>query len=308
VYDPITDNWTPTATIGAPSPRFWHTAVWTGEQMVVWGGNPLTDTGGRYDPVSDSWTATSSARPPAARYNHTAVWTGSEMIVWGGWAGSFTRSGGRYDPQADRWTPGGVEQAGSPAPRSNHTAVWTGNEMIVWGGVPAIAQGGIYNPATGSWRSMLKEGSPAPRLGHTAVWTGEEMIVWGGNRGGALDDGARFDPATGINGAWSALATDGAPQQRFAHTAVWAGNEMIVWGGFDETSLSSGGRYDPQTDSWLPGGTTAEGAPSSRAGHTAAWSGAGMIVWGGFGAEYLQTGGIFSTAPPAPGSKGLRVR
>ena len=66
-----------------------HTAVWTGSEMIVWGGQfdvrHFLNTGGRYDPGTDSWTATSTANAPdCAEQFHTAVWTGSEMIVWGG--------------------------------------------------------------------------------------------------------------------------------------------------------------------------------------------------------------------------------
>ena len=31
-YDPATDTWTPTSTVGAPSARSYHTAVWTGSR------------------------------------------------------------------------------------------------------------------------------------------------------------------------------------------------------------------------------------------------------------------------------------
>jgi N-acetylneuraminic acid mutarotase len=37
-YDPVANNWTPTLMSGAPSTRFYHTAVWTGSKMIVWGG------------------------------------------------------------------------------------------------------------------------------------------------------------------------------------------------------------------------------------------------------------------------------
>jgi len=37
-YDPGTDTWTPTSGIDAPSARREHTAVWTGDEMIVWGG------------------------------------------------------------------------------------------------------------------------------------------------------------------------------------------------------------------------------------------------------------------------------
>src|SRR5439155_9235995 len=86
------DTWTPTSLTNAPTARSVHTAVWTGSEMIVWGGgNASSDfnTGGRYNPTTDSWTATSTINAPAARDSHTAVWTGSEMIVWGGYNGSF---------------------------------------------------------------------------------------------------------------------------------------------------------------------------------------------------------------------------
>ena len=41
-------------------------------------------------------------------------------------------------------------------------------------------------------------------------------------------------------------------ERLIAHTAVWTGSEMIVWGkGFDGSSaLSDGDLYNPTTDSW----------------------------------------------------------
>ena len=88
-YNPTTDSWTATSTTNAPDGRDFHTAVWTGSEMIVWGGSGDTigvffNTGGRYNPSTDSWTATSTANAPAPRYAHTAVWTGTQMIVWGG--------------------------------------------------------------------------------------------------------------------------------------------------------------------------------------------------------------------------------
>src|SRR5438552_11288183 len=83
-YDAGTDSWTATSTTNVPSGRVGHTAVWTGSEMIVWGGfdnsTPYLNTGGKYTPTTDSWTATSTTNPPAGRYAHTAVWTRSEMI------------------------------------------------------------------------------------------------------------------------------------------------------------------------------------------------------------------------------------
>jgi len=88
IPDPCVPNtWGSITITGAPTARYHHTAVWTGTEMIVWGGvNSIGDvnTGGRYNPSTNSWTATSPTNAPKAREGHTAVWTGSEMIVWGG--------------------------------------------------------------------------------------------------------------------------------------------------------------------------------------------------------------------------------
>ena len=81
-YNPITNSWTATSTTNAPSARSGHTAVWTGSEMIVWGG--YDNTGGRVHPSTDSWTATTNNNAPAGRFGHTAVWTENKMIIWGG--------------------------------------------------------------------------------------------------------------------------------------------------------------------------------------------------------------------------------
>ena len=64
-YNPSTDSWTATSTTNAPAAREAHTAVWTGSEMIVWGGDDngssSVNTGGRYDPSIDGWIATSTS-------------------------------------------------------------------------------------------------------------------------------------------------------------------------------------------------------------------------------------------------------
>ena len=179
------DTWTATSTTNAPDARAGHTAVWTGSEMIVWGGGAsgptYLNTGGRYNPSTDSWTATSITNAPDARAGHMAVWTGSEMIVWGGFNGSSNlNTGGRYNPGTDSWT--ATSTTNAPAGRQDHTAVWTGSEMIVWGGYDGsyLNTGGRYNPSTDSWTATSTTNAPQGRYEHTAIWTGSEMIVWGG--------------------------------------------------------------------------------------------------------------------------------
>jgi N-acetylneuraminic acid mutarotase len=145
-YDPVADAWTLTNVATAPVARAWHTAVWTGVEMIVWGGRnstivPPVQSGGRYAPAGDSWVATTTGGAPSGRFDHTAVWTGVEMIVWGGsGATGHLGDGGAYDPVSDSWR--ALPATFAPTPRSLHTAVWTGTDMIVWGG--AISPADTY--------------------------------------------------------------------------------------------------------------------------------------------------------------------
>jgi N-acetylneuraminic acid mutarotase len=283
------DTWTATSTTNAPTARIQHTAVWTGSEMIVWGGGDFP-TGGRYDPITDTWTATSTINAPSARRRHTAIWTGTEMIVWGGddFSG-YLDTGGRYNPSTDSWTATSITNA--PEVRVEHTAVWTGNEMIVWGGFnPESGEtktGGRYNPSTDSWTPTSTTNTPSGRNLHTAVWTGSDMIVWGGL---ADNSGGRYNPVTD---SWTPTSTTNAPEMRIEHTTVWTGNEMIVWGGFNPsggTYFNTGGKYSPATDSWTP--TSTANAPSARTFHTAVWTGSEMTIWGGG----VDTGGRYDPA------------
>jgi N-acetylneuraminic acid mutarotase len=283
----VADTWTPTFT-DVPDPRHDHVAVWTGTEMIVWGGASSgyeLNTGGRYDPATDTWTATStgSGAPPTL-LGAKAVWTGTEMLVWGGQhtdestgALSWPVAGWRYDPVTDAWS--ATATSGAPLGRMDHVVVWTGSELLVWGGwrpgLPAASGGGRYRPTTDSWSPISHTNAPERFGGHTAVWTGTAMIVWGGDH---LDTGARYDPGTDTWSPTSVSAT--TPSPRMSHTAVWTGTEMIVWGGQspEGPNLKTGARYDPVSDRWTPT-SVGSGAPGPSRVHTAIWTGSRMIVW-----------------------------
>ena len=275
----VDDTWT--ATAGPPDARAGQNAVWTGTEMIVWGGqtvgfNFFFNTGGRYDPSTDSWTVTSTVNAPDARTSHTTVWIGSEMVVWGGIDQNSIElnSGGRYNPSTDSWT--ATSTVNAPDARTSHTAVWIGNEMIVWGGWDGSTffnTGGRYNPNTDSWTATSIANAPDGRTSHTAVWTGTKMIVWGGTGDfGLLNTGGRYNPNTN---SWTATSIANAPEARTWHTAVLTGTEMVVWGGTGApilfNLLNTGGRYNPGTDSWTE--TNTAGAPDARAFHTAVSTG-----------------------------------
>jgi hypothetical protein len=140
--------------------------VWTGSQMIVWGGvNDTTNyaDGGCYKPSANAWTAVPSTGAPTGRGSHSAVWTGTEMIVWGGYNGDRFNNGGRYNPAGNCWT--AVPSAGAPAARSLHTAVWTGSEMILFGGdggsIGYLADTWSYSPYAPAVRISQSTGTSA---------------------------------------------------------------------------------------------------------------------------------------------------
>jgi N-acetylneuraminic acid mutarotase len=263
-YNPSSDTWKPVTTKHAPDARFDAPAVWSGREMLLWGG--YTDSHSRYQ---------------------------------GSHADAHLNTGGRYDPSADSWKT--ITTKGAPSKRCWHTLVWTGKEMIVWGGAnttKALGDGGRYNPARDSWRPISTDGAPNPRLGHVAVWTGKEMIVWGGTtrerdaQSVYFENGARYDPEAD---AWRPISTIGAPKGRVSTFAVWTGTEMVVWGGVNDVQaggvndpnryVSTGARYNPATDTWTE--MTATGAPPARL-TCGVWTGEGLLTFGGYNGTHLN--------------------
>src|SRR5437879_6227727 len=248
-YNPQTDTWTPITAIAAPTAHFNHTAVWTGTEMIVWGGSSCTactnaelNTRARYNPITDTWIPTSTNGAPSARGDHSAVWTGSKMIVWGGRNdATLIDTGGIYDPVSDSWLP--TNSSGAPASRSEHAAVWTGSMMIVFGGraststANSFSSGGLYDPTSDGWTPTNTMGAPFAR--RPSVWSGTDLIVWG-------DGNGRYNPVTD---SWSGISTTGAPSGGSNNSLVWTGSTMITWaGGLGVPPSNTGGIYDPSVD------------------------------------------------------------
>ncbi len=269
-----------------PSARYHHSAVWTGTNMIVWGGSgagsSVTNTGGVYVPASDTWLATlADGSAPTARDQHTAVWdsTNAKMIVWGGSNVGALNTGSRYNPSNNTWA--AVDTIGTyvPTSRTLHSAVYTGSRMIIWGGNNAGVfnnTGSSYDPALDTWSQVQIAGSPSIRNQHTAVWTGSDMIVWGGYSGSAnLNTGGIYNVA---GNSWTATSVlTNVPVAREAHSAVWTGTEMIIFGGTNGSALNSGSAYNAGADTWSL--ITISG--NARQDHEAAWTGSKMVIWGG---------------------------
>jgi N-acetylneuraminic acid mutarotase len=295
------DPWEPTQMRDAPTARAGHVAVWTGDSMIVWGGQTdspatsVTNTGAGYTLGSYTWGPTSAVSAPAPRAGATAVWTGDAMIVWGGYDGTeYLDTGGIYEPAVDRWTATNV--VGSPAGRWKHSAIWDPIEevMVVFGGFDGsdqLASGGLYDPATGAWTPLATR--PVARQGHTATWSPAEgrMLVFGGFGdtssllnvylpAGGQGYGLSFDSATN---SWTELAQPGTPAARSRHAAALAGDDLFLFGGFDGNSyLASGGLWTGTAWAALSGVP-----PDGRADHSAVYlrDAERLVIWGGRDAD-----------------------
>ncbi len=235
-----------------PQPANATASVWTGTELIRWGGyvsDPTTEkdtylgTGFAFDPSSNTWSPIPAA--PEARSDATPIWTGSEALFLFGHNGTKGYSDGfAFDPATNVWR----TVAAAPIDPDITTAVWTGREVIAWGSRSrdsknAVA-GAAYDPATDTWQRIAD--APVSLNSVSGVWTGSEMIVFGSlldNGNHAATDtavGESYDPATD---KWTVLPdSDLSPQ---ASSAVWIGGRMLAW-----DYLTQSQTLNPDTNTW----------------------------------------------------------
>lgn len=222
-YDPATDNWSAVSTLNAPSKRSEHSAVWTGTEMIVWGGGGTSppqpvNTGCRYNPSTNSWQAMNTLNAPLAREDCTTIWTGSEMVVWGGYKNPSPQAlgdGGIYNPAQDDLAlePWRAIASSTEVPsRRDNAAVFMDGVIALWGGFTkpaagpnqATNSGCAIRVACGHWGLITEAGAPSARYDVASAWTGTHMVIWGGkdNSDNILDDGKRWLPPAGASGAY----------------------------------------------------------------------------------------------------------
>lgn len=231
-FSPDDDEWRPMSPEGAPAQRKHAAFEWTGEELLVWGGQweevhydslgrvesksyQSFNDGARYDPITNRWRAMASS-PLSARAYPWSCWTGEQLVVWGGFGEGFVPldDGAVYDPATDTWRPITAEGAPSARARMGRTE-WTGLHMIVWGGAAIVPDaldddgevgldeftptrgGAIYDPVADVW-TPLPPAKLAPRgklARYQSAWTGESLLVWGGWIGepSPFGHGARLD-------------------------------------------------------------------------------------------------------------------
>lgn len=140
-YNPIEDTWRT-----LPDPPAWPAmpdVVWTGEELITWGGLPGSASvdyseravGSSYDPATNAWTPMPETLPDPESYegnlgSQTLIWTGAELIVSTGHLGTGLGTEESllfsYQPRSETWELLGI----SPVSGYNTKGMVAGNRLV----------------------------------------------------------------------------------------------------------------------------------------------------------------------------------
>ncbi len=250
--------------VGAEAPillRSGHVSVWTGTELVVWGGSrttepgitePLAD-GAAYDPASDTWRMLAPS-PLAGRSGAGVVWTGAEILVLATQSGGVlpTRDGAAYDPATDTWR---------VLPEFDHTLGWSVLRTVDGTGylrtrIRSVDQWLRIDNETGALlavdteevpdsdpaNDLVRSGGGEPIQGMDVdrafvnpVWTGSVVLeaTGGWDPQGEVRDGLRWRAIDPSNG--TIVEIDPPPERhvRIFAQGAWTDHGWIIWGGLD---------------------------------------------------------------------------
>lgn len=165
------------------------------------------------------------------------------MII-GGVNNTPLNDGGRYDPAADRWT--GIATVGAPSPRFQTHRRVDRQPSAHLGRQTRLEHPHQHRRQLRSADEHLDrtehEGCPVrPHRPHRRVGRHRD------------DDPGRPRPRPAqrrlplpSTDTWSALSTENSPAGRSGHAALWTGDGMLLWGGYNSIFLNDTFRFSPQ--------------------------------------------------------------
>lgn len=255
--------------------------VWTGTQLVIWGGASgregavLHGDGAAYDPETRTWSSLPSS-PLSARSQAASVWIGRSLFIWGGYVGddaARATDGALYTPADRTWL------RLPPAPVTVHGeawAFWTGHVVVVLSTPPWAGNGydkvsaQSYDPLTNSWTRLPDLRLPAGHIADVVIHlgVGEQVYVWSLWSLKTALDASSYTTTGGVDGftlqvdkaRWVANAL-ALPDQQVSSTPLWTGRDIAMpaistWlgpgaAGPVRTNVS-GAILDPSTSSTRP--------------------------------------------------------
>jgi hypothetical protein len=211
--DPGTDSWRVLSPMPADiyfDPEF---AVWTGDAVVLAGGNP--PQAATYDPAADAWASLSRLD---GRWVIGLTWTGSQVLAeTQGPSDDEPTAVWRLDLPSGQWTPA----APGPASPAVGPGLWVDGVLAYLRTDDAVAgpeSDAAYDPVADEWRPL-----EAACGVHTieAVAAGSVIVLGSGRAAMDVESGActRFErPTSGIYGGGS---------------RVWTGDDVLFWSGIE---------------------------------------------------------------------------
>jgi hypothetical protein len=305
--------------------------VWTGEELLVWGGQSAAEParglpamfadGASYQPATRRWRPMAPS-PLSPREGVAAAWAGKEAFIWGGYRPAMSgyhdyANGATYDTATGKWH---LLPRAPLSARRGAEAFWTGPEVIVFGGEeasPFVApvSGASYDMATGTWAKLPvfpRTGTGMP-VSTAAAWTGRELLAVVTyehivripcRKPCAYADSitSRAAVAEWAPGwrSWRALQVAMPKGQPYAPTygaeAAWAGKELVLLGG----SACLPGMDCPAPLG--PGGWAEAFDPAARSwsplGPSVGAAGTWPVVWTGQALVLVDTGRYPGKNPP----------
>lgn len=283
--------------LGPFPPIAGHHAVWTGTQVLVFGGTSgaldwkASPDGFLFDPSTREIIQVPPA-PVAEGWNvHDILWVGERLLVIGQ-SSYFDESSDlrpsivAFDPTTGQWSdvttfPEERQVVGSVVP--------IGDRLIFIGGDQngPSAEVWEYSLPEDEWRRLDEAAIPAVEEAE-GVWTGAEMIVVGGYAGVDQSLFVSYHPGTN---AWESLSDPGYQYIEY-HDLYWTGEEVLVapmhvytedLGVHNSLTLLV---YDPSTDAWTESSENPAQPPIRGA---VTWTGNELLSWGGLSGTWHPT-------------------
>lgn len=304
-----------------------YSLVWTGNEMIIWGGfdavnRPQLD-GAAFDPEDGTWHPLPfTAGRDAAK---VSVRAGSEVVFV---SSSETR---RYDPEERRWRAGPVVPL--PARHGMHDRLVTVDDTVVVISEPYDREqpSAVFTltPGETEW-TRLPDIPITVTPAHTVLTTDEDLLVLGPSSGD--QDTAVYLPLAAPT-AWRAFSPPpGLPHDLVSLSGVAADGMIMLWGATADSDAQAhgyaavhdrngwrrvqpgplrpartvtvlwtgermlvwnrvdniGALFDPSTEQWTDiPAPPTVGLDTAR---EAVWAGSGLLVWGALG-----TGGAMYT-------------
>ena len=202
--DPEQGTWR-TLAAGPLSPRQEPSRVWTGRELVVWGGcnHVLAECSGStsqerfrdgavYKPSSDTWRTMAPSPLPEGAVT-AAVWTGAEVFYYTADVDTGVTGAASYNPALDQWT---LLTAPPFDPRYDLELAWSsvsdlvlawggwrpdpGKSDYVVGGMGFASDGAAYDLSTKTWLRLPDAPNRTGRDRHSMAAIGSTFYIDGG--------------------------------------------------------------------------------------------------------------------------------